>query len=71
MLGRSHTHARPIAFLFLQVVVGVQDPNPLVGGAGIETLKKAGIAVARIGGQEEQDCYALNEAFMERMKAQA
>ena len=27
----------------MQVVVGVGDPNPLVGGAGIATLEKAGI----------------------------
>lgn len=29
-----------------QVVVGVQDPNPLVAGAGMQTLRDAGIAVA-------------------------
>ena len=28
-----------------QVVVGVTDPNPLVGGAGIKTLQDAGISV--------------------------
>ena len=54
----------------LQVVVGVGDPNPLVGGAGIATCERAGIEVAKIGGEEEGECYALNEDFMERMKAQ-
>ena len=29
-----------------QVVVGVQDPNPVVGGAGLQTLRDAGITVA-------------------------
>ncbi len=54
-----------------QVVVGVVDPNPLVGGQGIATLTSAGIDVAQVGGQEEGDCYAINADFMERMKAQA
>ena len=52
----------------LQVVIGVGDPNPLVGGAGIQTLQKAGIEVEIIGGEEEQAAYALNQEFMERMK---
>ena len=51
-----------------QVVVGVGDPNPLVGGSGVTTLTKAGIAVEYVGGQEEADCYAINADFMERMK---
>lgn len=52
-----------------QVVVGVEDPNPLVGGQGIKTLESAGITVELIGGNEERDCYAINEDFMARMKA--
>ena len=55
----------------LQVVIGVGDPNPLVGGAGIQTLQKAGIEVEIIGGEEEQAAYALNKEFMESMKATA
>lgn len=47
------------------------DPNPLVAAAGISTLEKAGIAVALVGGQEEQECYNINEEFMNRMKQQA
>ena len=53
----------------LQVVVGAGDPNPLVGGAGIQTLEQAGIEVEMIGGEEEQTAYDLNKEFMERMKA--
>ena len=53
------------------MVIGVGDPNPLVGGAGIQTLQKAGIEVEIIGGKEEEAAYALNKEFMERMKATA
>ena len=52
----------------MQVVVGVGDPNPLVGGAGIKTLEDAGIAVSKIGGQIEQECYNLNPEFMKEME---
>lgn len=55
----------------VQVVVGVGDPNPLVAAAGIATLQAAGIQVALIGGEEQQQCYSINEDFMERMKQQA
>lgn len=55
----------------MQVVVGVGDPNPLVAAAGIATLQVAGIEVALIGGDEEQECYSINEEFMQRMKQQA
>ena len=48
--------------------MGVVDPNPLVGGEGIRTLEKAGIQVERVGGEEEQQCYAINESFMKRME---
>jgi diaminohydroxyphosphoribosylaminopyrimidine deaminase/5-amino-6-(5-phosphoribosylamino)uracil reductase len=44
-----------------RVVVGMVDPNPLVKGKGISTLRKAGIDV-QIGTLEKQ-CKTLNEAF--------
>ena len=47
------------------------DPNPLVNNAGVETLLQAGINVAFIGGQVEQECLEINAEFMERMKASA
>lgn len=53
-----------------RVVIGVGDPNPLVGGAGIRTLQAAGIEVELIGGAEEESAFSLNLDFMERMKAQ-
>lgn len=53
-----------------QVVIGIGDPNPLVGGAGIKTLQAAGIEVELVGGAEEEKAYILNEKFMERMRAQ-
>eukprot|EP00878_Enallax_costatus_P009259 GHUV01009677.1.p1 GENE.GHUV01009677.1~~GHUV01009677.1.p1 ORF type:complete len:202 (+),score=52.14 GHUV01009677.1:150-755(+) len=54
-----------------RVVIGVGDPNPLVAAAGIATLEKAGISVSLVGGQEEQECYNINEEFMKRMRQQA
>jgi diaminohydroxyphosphoribosylaminopyrimidine deaminase/5-amino-6-(5-phosphoribosylamino)uracil reductase len=54
----------------VQVVVGVGDPNPLVGGAGVKTLEAAGITVEMIGGAEEVAAYDLNADFMKRMKEQ-
>ncbi|KAL4430896.1 hypothetical protein ABPG75_006152 [Micractinium tetrahymenae] len=52
-----------------RVVVGCVDPNPLVGGQGVATLRGAGIAVAV--GCEEQACASLNADFMERMRREA
>lgn len=52
-----------------RVVVGVVDPNPLVGGYGVRTLRDAGVAVAV--GCEQDACYSLNADFMARMEAQA
>ena len=52
-----------------RVVVGCVDPNPLVGGGGIKTLRAAGIVVAV--GCEEEACRNLNPGFMERMAAEA
>jgi diaminohydroxyphosphoribosylaminopyrimidine deaminase/5-amino-6-(5-phosphoribosylamino)uracil reductase len=51
------------------VVIGVGDPNPLVGGEGIKTLQRAGIEVEMVGGEEEQTAYNLNKQFMDKMKA--
>lgn len=48
-----------------RVVVGTVDPNPQVGGAGIATLRSAGIEV--VVGVEEAACQALNEAFFHRI----
>lgn len=42
------------------------DPNPLVSGSGLETLKNAGIDV--IVGVEEESCRALNKNFIEAME---
>ena len=44
-----------------RVVVGMVDPNPLVKGKGISTLKKAGVDVHC--GTLEKECMTLNEAF--------
>eukprot|EP00798_Chlamydomonas_sp_ICE-L_P001532 gene1532-32909_t len=52
-----------------RVVVGVVDPNPLVDSEGIKTLEKAGIEVALMDGAENEECYSINQEFMERMKA--
>ncbi|KAH7289347.1 hypothetical protein KP509_31G071400 [Ceratopteris richardii] len=49
-----------------RVVVGMVDPNPLVSGKGVETLRKAGIEV--ITGVESQLCEALNEAYIHRIQ---
>lgn len=59
-----------LLYALMQVVIGVGDPNPLVGGAGVKTLEAAGIEVEMIGGEEEKAAYQLNAEFMERMKAQ-
>lgn len=50
---------------FIQVVVGVVDPNPLVGGQGIQTLRDNGIQVDV--GCIEDECFSLNKDFMLRM----
>ncbi len=44
-----------------RVVIGMEDPNPLVRGKGIKSLKKAGLDVGV--GILERDCWRLNEAF--------
>lgn len=52
-----------------RVVLGVVDPNPLVGGSGVERLVNAGITVD--GPCLEQECFEQNKDFMARMKAEA
>jgi diaminohydroxyphosphoribosylaminopyrimidine deaminase/5-amino-6-(5-phosphoribosylamino)uracil reductase len=58
-----------VAAQVARVVVGCVDPNPLVGGGGVATLRAAGIAVAV--GCEQEACVALNPEFMARMAAAA
>ena len=45
-----------------RVVVGMQDPNPLVGGQGIARLRAAGAEVTV--GVMEQECRELNKRFL-------
>lgn len=47
------------------VIVAMSDPNPLVGGKGLERLKAAGIDVRC--GLLEADAQALNPGFISRM----
>ena len=44
-----------------KVMIGMVDPNPLVKGKGVSTLRKAGIDVHV--GTCEKECKTLNEAF--------
>ncbi len=57
-----------IAAKVAKVVVGMVDPNPLVGGNGIKKLQAAGIEV--ITGVAESACRQLNEAFIHRIQHQ-
>jgi diaminohydroxyphosphoribosylaminopyrimidine deaminase/5-amino-6-(5-phosphoribosylamino)uracil reductase len=68
--GRTPPCSRAlVAAAVARVVVGCVDPNPLVSGGGIATLRAAGVVVAI--GAEEAACAALNPEFMARMAAQA
>ncbi|NMD52597.1 bifunctional diaminohydroxyphosphoribosylaminopyrimidine deaminase/5-amino-6-(5-phosphoribosylamino)uracil reductase RibD [Shewanella sp. DNRA4] len=49
-----------------RVVVAVEDPNPQVGGRGIQMLRDAGIEVDV--GLHRDEAYALNLGFMKRME---
>ena len=53
-----------------QVVIGVGDANPLVNGTGAKTLLDAGIATEYVRGAEEEQCYAVNKDFFERIQQQ-
>lgn len=44
-----------------RVVIGMEDPNPLVQGKGIKALKEAGLQVEV--GVLEKECQRLNESF--------
>jgi len=44
-----------------KVVVGIEDPNPLVKGRGVARLQQAGLDVK--AGVLEKECHRLNEAF--------
>lgn len=51
-----------------EVVIAMQDPNPLVAGRGVEKLQEAGIAVS--SGLLAQQAAALNPGFIQRMSRQ-
>jgi diaminohydroxyphosphoribosylaminopyrimidine deaminase/5-amino-6-(5-phosphoribosylamino)uracil reductase len=47
---------------FAKVVIGMEDPNPLVSGKGVQMLREAGIEVEV--GVLEEDCHWVNRAFI-------
>lgn len=49
-----------------RVVIGSQDPNPLVAGKGIDLLRREGISVET--GVCKADCDALNQVFFHYIK---
>ncbi len=68
----SHTNKRtpPCTPLVVRsgvkrVVVAMIDPNPLVSGSGLKTLKKSGVAV--VPGVLEAEARKLNEAFIKHI----
>ena len=50
-----------------RVVIGMEDPNPLVAGSGVRRLMAAGIAVS--GPVLEEEARALNPGFIKRMQS--
>jgi len=50
-----------------RVVVGTEDPNPLVDGRGLERMRAAGVEV--LTGVLEQEARALNPGFDKRMRS--
>lgn len=48
-----------------RVVVGMEDPNPLVDGRGIDFLRKSNIEV--VTAILEEQCQAINEPFIKRI----
>lgn len=48
-----------------RVVVGMEDPNPLVNGSGIEYLRSQGVEVA--SGILEEECVAINRPFIKKI----
>jgi diaminohydroxyphosphoribosylaminopyrimidine deaminase/5-amino-6-(5-phosphoribosylamino)uracil reductase len=53
---------RVLAAKFSHVIIGMEDPNPLVSGKSIAALRRAGVEVTV--GVMEGDCRALNESFL-------
>lgn len=49
----------------VRVVVGMEDPNPLVDGTGITYLKSKNIEV--VSGVLESECYAINRPFIKHI----
>lgn len=50
-----------------RVVIGTTDPNPLVGGRGIEALKRQGIETTV--GIHEEACREINESFFKFIRS--
>lgn len=61
--GRTGPCAKAVAEAGIsRVVIGMEDPNPLVSGKGMSILKDAGIEVKC--GVLEDECRSLNRAFL-------